>query len=459
MTTADRALASRRLRDALRIQVIPPATRSLRGLGAGLGGVSRVADTFVSLANTVQTRLDTSGPVGGFGRASLKVQVDRALTQVLGSSVGRSGGDVGRAVDEVFPAPGGSPGYSGDGGPGGAGSWSTWSSPGGYGQSLAPAAGLVSTYRRNGDGNGQPTAGFAGDPAVGAVSPEQAALSRQARLVVTDALPILQALQPRSADIDPAQVATLRSQVETELNGLVAEFDRLDGPRIPRVEVYLDALIGPEPRTAGHIVDFADLIRRDPSPGFSSLDEERQDASLTLLTGYARGLATFWEAYLATVGLDTSTSGTDLAFAERLSRASLLLPAVGETTGNLMAAMDAIGFSENERRLDPIEVSALAFASPAKLIASPSPSRITVGDLTAWLDEYSRRGGQYIEQSGQFGLDFVASQADVLFDIVGTLIGPRAATAPLPSALDDERVRQELENLFNELGQLADLAA
>jgi hypothetical protein len=47
----------------------------------------------------------------------------------------------------------------------------------------------------------------------------------------------------------------------------------------------------------------------------------------------------------------------------------------------------------------------------------------------------------------------------VLFHIVGTLIGPRAATAPLPPALDDERVRQELENLFNELDQLADLAA
>src|SRR5919204_1168277 len=105
MTTANRARASRLLRDSLRSQVTAPATR---GTGAG-----RVADTFVSLANTVQTRLDTSGPVGGFGRASLKVQVERALTQVLGSSAGRSGGDLGRAVDEVFPTSGGSAGYSG----------------------------------------------------------------------------------------------------------------------------------------------------------------------------------------------------------------------------------------------------------------------------------------------------------------------------------------------------------
>jgi hypothetical protein len=320
---------------------------------------------------------------------------------------------------------------------------------------------LVSVYGSNGDG-GPSTAGFTGDPAVGAIPPEQATLYRQARLVVGDARPILAALQPRSSDVDAAEVMTLRSQVDAEFTGLLEEFGRLDGPRTQKVDVYLRGLVGAT-GTGGHVEDFATLIQRDPSAGFTSLDEERQDASVALIRSHARSLATFWAAYLAGVGLDTASGGPGLTFAERLSRASQLLTAVTETNNNFLAAMDAVGYSENERRLDLIEVGPLALGTPGSsglsrsLAATPAPSLLTIGNLTAWLDEYGRRGAGYLERSGQFGLEFVITQAEALFWVVSSLVGPRSAANPLPPALADDRVRQELENLLAQLDLLADL--
>src|SRR5215217_6587349 len=97
------ALARKRIRDAFRNQVTLGQRALLAG---GRQGVffSKLAGTFISLANTVQTRLDESGAVvGGFGRSSIQTQVERALNQVLGSASGSSGSGYGRGVDDVFP--------------------------------------------------------------------------------------------------------------------------------------------------------------------------------------------------------------------------------------------------------------------------------------------------------------------------------------------------------------------
>jgi hypothetical protein len=147
----------------------------------------------------------------------------------------------------------------------------------------------------------------------------------------------------------------------------------------------------------------------------------------------------------------------DLTFAERLSRATLLLPAIGETNANLLSAMDAIGFTEQERRLAVID---LATPPPLPPPAVVTTSFTTVGAFTAWLDDFSRGGGGQIEQSGQFGLDFMIEQADVLSKAVGNLLIPRQSPpdTPLPLAFADDRVRQELEDLLAELDQMADLA-
>jgi hypothetical protein len=419
------ALFDKRARDSFR-NLVTLGPRALAGGGQRGLFFNKLAGTFISLANTVQTRLDEPGAVvGGFGRSSIQTQVERALNQVLGSASGSTGTGYGRGVDDVFPM--GSDGMV----------------------ATAPVQGLVSTYSTNGNSTGPTVAGFMGDPSIGSIRPEQATLYRQARLVVNDALPVLKALQPRSTDTDPIEVERLRSQVEVEFWGLLEEFGRLDGPRIQRVELYLDAL-------DRDIITFADLIRRDPSPGFTSLEEERQEASLGLVTSHAGSLRSFWNNYLNLVGSDTSTFGPDLTFAERLSRATLLLPAVGETNANLLSAMDAIGFTEQERRLAVIDLATPAAAPPPP---PATPSFTTVGAFTAWLDDFSRRGGGQIEKSGQFGLDFMIEQADVLSTAVGNLLIPRQPfDPPLPLAFADDRVRQELEDLLAELDQMADLA-
>jgi hypothetical protein len=147
---------------------------------------------FSSFANTMQTRLNSSNGTGNALGGTLEAQVNRALSQTL-----RQPGALATAV-ELRP---------GD-------------------SSIAAMVG--------GSGGGQP-----------AMSPYQATMLREARIVQADILSILDSLQPLSPFTDPGDIASVQSLVRAEVNGLLEEFcyTRLV-PRQQRVRVFLGALLG-----------------------------------------------------------------------------------------------------------------------------------------------------------------------------------------------------------------------
>jgi hypothetical protein len=440
-----RALAAVRGRITQRLLRI----RGTRG-EAGDPGVSRLADLFDSFATTIQNRSDGGPLSNGPGGGTLERQVDRAIAQVLGGGAARGSGGFSRALQGVFPV-------AADGS-----------------VSATPARGLVSMYA---NGGGRSGAAYAGAPQAGsgymgggaavagggAITPEQAVLHRQANLIAADALPVLKALQPRSEVVDADQVAKVRGMIELEIGQLLEEFGRLDGPREQRVELYLDALVGQQ-GTAGHVGDFIGLLTAaDVSQNYTSLDEQAERASRELLRQYAQNLRTIWDSYLAAVGVPAA--GPPAPFSERVVEANQLLTAVAETNVNLLAAMDAIGFSAGERRITEIEVGVPILVDQAA--SGLASSVIAVSDLTDWLEEYGGRQGPYlVDALGQPGLDLVAEEAVILFTIVSSIViqllggglGINETTPGLPPELSDERVQDEIEGLVTELDRLAGLA-
>jgi hypothetical protein len=156
------------------------------------GRLNKLTARFSSFANTVQTRINSSNGTGGGLGGTLEAQVDRALSQAL-----RQPGGVSTAVQTR-------PGDT----------------------SIATMVG--------GGGGSQP-----------AMSPYQATLLREARIVQADILSILDNVQPLSPFTDPGDVASLQSLVRAEVNALLEEFSytRLL-PRQQRVRVLLGGLLG-----------------------------------------------------------------------------------------------------------------------------------------------------------------------------------------------------------------------
>jgi hypothetical protein len=305
--------------------------------------------------------------------------------------------------------------------------------------------------------NGAMSAGL-----VGQLSAEQATLYRQATTVAADALKVLQGLQSFVPEAEIDKVEALRSLVRDEINSLVEEFGRVDEPRSQRIDNYFTQLRGPN----GHLLQLGDrafLTRSRVVP--TTLEDEAQIAGYDLLVNYVRILKEVWDNFRG-----NSQSPKSLQYPEfslRLSRASVLLPTIAEGNNNFMSALDSIGFTETERRS-----SASRFSDLGNNPKLPSPNLslpdLTVADLTEWIDRFaSLEAPRYLADSGQYGLESVADQADSIFWVLVPIL---AYTKTQPTlnlngqpiviqALNHERVSWALDDLFNQLKSLADLAA
>jgi len=163
-----------------------------------------------------------------------------------------------------------------------------------------------------------------------------------------------------------------------------------------------------------------------------------------------------------------------LAFSLQIQEASRMLSVIAESNNNFMAAMDSIGFDENQRRsfgvtFDTLVLPVLNIQLPPGVSLPPAPlPHMTVYDLSAWFDGLTNVDGQStLSDSGLFGLDFVTSQADSLFNILATILiavrlGNQAAPGGgtlLQQVLTHERVAWSMDDLFFQVKTLADLAA
>jgi len=409
-----------------------------------------LANTFSRYASTQQTAYDygASRSNGGAGGNLLERQVGRALTQVMGRSYGQSPDSFMRVLNDTFQV-------NRDGQ-----------------VSFTPSRSAVSMYSPDGNGATPNMTAPTAAGLTGQISPEQANLYRQTSVVAGDALKVLAGLQPFAPEAETDRVDALRALVRTEISALVEEFGRLDEPRAARVQAFLDALMGSD----GHLVALGESAVLDGTVQPATIDDEAQLAGFALLLNYSAILQTMWNTYPKS---PSEVSPFPL-FGERLARASVLLPVIAEGNANLMAAMDSIGFTENERRSSATLFTALSNGAPPVSItisSPPAPSNtavtldlpdMTVNDLNEWLDRFaSMEGPAILTDSGQYGLEFVTNQADDIFWVLVPILAyaKSASTLNLNSmplvaqVLVHERVSWALDDLMTQIKALADEAA
>lgn len=388
-----------------------------------------LASSFSRYAGNQQTAFD-NGVARSTGTSStdqMAQRVERALAQVLGRPSG--GADVFvSALTSAFPT-------TTDG------------------QVMAtPSRSVISMYSTSSNGSAS-TSGSSGsmNGLSGQLPARQAALYRQGSIVGGDAQRILSGLQPFVPEAVLEQVEALRSRVKAEIQAVIDEYGRLDLPRPERVKAYLTELIlHLEELGRRAFFNRADLI--------ATADDEAQVASFELLKNYTAELGSIWDAYYNLI-----TENDFLSLSDRVERANILLPTIAQGNTDFEAAMDSVDFLESDRRSDATRFSLLRDPFGGVLLIKPD---ITVFDLTDWLDRFSNiEGPGSLNDSGQYGLDFVTDQADALFWIIAPIVAHIKFSLPsltgrttLDQVLSNERVSWALDNLFTQLNTLADLA-
>jgi hypothetical protein len=385
--------------------------------------------------------------------SSLTLQVERAITQVLGRSPGRGPDGFIAALNSAFPT-------AKDGQ-----------------VMMQPARSLVSLHSPITEG------------ATGQLSVEQANLYRQASIIGSDALKVLDGLTPFDPKSDIDAVNALRALVRSQIRSLIDEFGRLDEPRKQRVDTYFKTLLGRDETGLedGYLYRLGEEGHWGRGETFGlelkvvpvTLEDETQVAGFALLLEYVKTLLRSWRSYE-----EAKTSNDTIAgrYSDRLSRASIMLPVIADSNANLMSAMDSIAFTQSERRSDSALFSNLQVPTedpdiPGAITLDDIQATIilpdmTVNDFDEWVDRFtSLEAPSVLSTAGQFGLDFVTDQADTLFWTIGVVLYavlPQQDQAGRPvsnknqgkllgKVLAFERVQQSLSELIYQLDTLASL--
>jgi hypothetical protein len=382
---------------------------------------------------------------------TLTLQVERALTQVLGRAPGRGTDGFVTALNSAFPT-------------------------GKDGNVLsAPSRSVVSLYSPDSEG------------LSGQLSVEQANLYRQASIIGNDALKVLDGLQPFNPTADIDAVEALRYLIRSQIRSLIDEFGRLDEPRKERVDNFFSAL-GPAnsadglPFAGGSLSRLGEatrLINQDPNIIPVTVSDETQVAGYQLLLNYVKTLQDIWQRFTPITDIEANVTGR---YSERLSRVNIMLPVIADSNISFMSALDSVGFTQSERRsdaalfntlniptMDGVEVNTgstlgatVERETGVTLITLTLPD-MTVNDFDEWVDRFTTmEAPSLLSESGQFGLDFVTDQADTLFWTIAAVLYaiqevPSNQSKLLGKLLSFERVQQTLSELVFHLDTLADL--
>lgn len=399
---------------------------------------------------------------------ALTLQVERALTQVLGRAPGRGSDGFVSALNSAFPT-----GTDGK-------------------VMVTPSRSAVSLYSPDVEG------------LSGQLSAEQASLYRQASLIGSDALKVLEGLKPFNPTADLDAIAALKALIGSQIRSLIEEFGRLDEPRKERVNSFFDTLLvfsdtQSSQVIGGSIFRLGEITRlNSPNLGREMLDgrstnsaldngiapvtvdDETQVAGYELLINYVQTLRDIWLRYLPDTLIETQVTGR---YSERLSRVNIMLPVVADSNISFMTAMDSVGFTESERRSDAalfitletppvVNLGNILGNDTTTTIEIPALPDMTVNDFDEWVDRFtSLEAPSLLSSAGQFGLDFVTDQADTLFWTIASVLyaitlppfngadSPqrRNQTKLLGKVLTFERVQQTLSELVFQLDTLADL--
>jgi len=288
---------------------------------------------------------------------------------------------------------------------------------------------------------------------LGEITGAQASILEQAKNTINYVLPLLDGLQALRTDSDTDDIAAVSGIVRMKLTSMLAELARVGGPRVQRMDLLFEELLGlplmqvspgrdqknewvPFP-----VADSDDWINQlkaldqvdlpQPRPGYekpnvfkktqaysllrqlseelgldpqlaNTVEEERDFTNYMILVDSTISLRTAWigkRKYFYRFGSSPTFLGTQLVWLSRQ------IEVVAETVRAAYAAMDSVFFGPQERQATDIYFSSQdeTLHPDVKL----KEAAITVGDLLDWVETFATQEGPQLLQDG--GKDGVLS--------------------------------------------------
>jgi hypothetical protein len=263
----------------------------------------------------------------------------------------------------------------------------------------------------------------------------QASLHQRARAAVEAAIPLLDGLAPLRPTVDPGELEALRSVVRQETAELVTELGMAGGPRVLRLDVLFDLLLGPDstgdPAEVGGLLGtLRDRFGLTPQ-AVTGVEEEQTVTNFLLVVDYIRGIRQRWKAARPFFDRrDEAYIGDHLV---RLRRA---LAVVAESVAELQSVLDVLGIGPAKRDVTIVDL--------------PDEAPLTLSEFLNWIQRFAaEEGPALVRNRRKAGAEALASTTALLRAVVRAA-GPGLRT--LLGAIADEidQLERELERLYEE---------
>jgi len=241
--------------------------------------------------------------------------------------------------------------------------------------------------------------GYSVQADLGEITGAQASIYAQARAALAQALPLLNGLEPLGSRNDADEVEALRAIVRTELVQLVNELGVEGGPRVGRVDLLFDILLGADAQKVdGQLDRLHEQLWLDHTRA-NTLDEEQNLTNFLVLVDYVSSLKRSW----STARKFFKRAGGSVFLAEDLVQLTRSLKVVAESVRELYGALDSVALGPSERRI----------------VRLGSDSSLTVADLLAWVEQFaSDEGPRLIRDAGKVSAGVIHATLEKLAQLV-----------------------------------------
>jgi hypothetical protein len=296
-----------------------------------------------------------------------------------------------------------------------------------------------------------------GDNEAIEITGAQWSVLEQARTLINYALPLLDGLKPLRVDADPEDIAAVSSIVRLKLNTILEELGRSGGPRVQRLDLVFEELLGlpvlrfhasgnlakgrwevvsvPDSDTWIHQLDALDATRTDKNTSYSLLrqlcdeygldpklantvEEERDFTNALIIIDTVIGLRTAWigkRAYF-----DRANRRKPRFLGTQLVWLSRQLDVVAEAIREAYAAMDSVYFRKAERIATDIHFAYDMFVDE-RFVVGPkkggetvaeafaeyetTAAPLSVAELLDWVEAFAtQEGPRLLQDAGKDGV-------------------------------------------------------
>jgi hypothetical protein len=280
-----------------------------------------------------------------------------------------------------------------------------------------------------------PGEGPAGSDLGAGLTGAQTSIYERGRAAVEAAIPLLDGLVPLRQTVDPGELEGLRTVVRHEMAELVSELGMAGGPRVLRIDVLFDLLLGPDSAVdpvgvGGVLGTLRDLFGLTPQL-VTEIGEEQNLTDFVLIADYVGGIRQRWE--VARPFFDRR----DWAYiGDSRIRIMRALAVVAESVDELRSALDSVSMGHARRAVTIVHV------------AGEAP--LTLAEFLNWIHRFAaEEGPALVRDRRRSGAEALASTAVSLRAVLrGARPGLRTLLEVVATQID--QVERDLERLYEE---------